>query len=281
MDKQSDTLETTEPVAAESPNKIQRIAALLRGEPDVGGDADAGAGSGDDPPDGSGEPETEKPAAPKNIGDLAETLGVGIDELYAIEFRDGTEGKGKAHTLGELKDLLAKETDYTGRELAFAERKVSEENELLRARQELQYILSNLPKGSVSKALQQSAAVELERVSTLEEKRTLHAIPEWKNTAAREKDLDGMAAFIQQYGFGPGDMDRVIDHRWRKMIRDSWTRAERVRSALEKVQEEKPKPAGKPAGTGARPARVTVGPSSSRQDKVAAISQLLRGAPKK
>jgi hypothetical protein len=277
MRQQDDTLTTTDETPAppaDTRSKVHQIAELLRGD-----DGDAGDGApdetGDEGAPEGGEPETEK-RAPKTLAALAETLGVSIDDLYAIEFRDGAEGKGKAHTLGQLKDLLAKETDYTSRELAFQERKVAGENELLRARNELQYVLASLPKGSVPKTVLERAAAEHERVAKLEERRTLDAIPEWKDAAAREKDMDGMAAYIQQYGFGPGDLDRIADHRWRKMIRDSWQRAERVRVALEKVTQEKPKPPGKPAGRSAPQRSAPVGRNAPMTQKVAAISKLLR-----
>jgi len=269
-----DELEDAGEAPADTRSKVEQIAALLRGDNPGAGDGD-GEQAGEGNPAGDGAGDGKKPT-PKTLIGLAETLGVDVADLYAVELRDGTEGTGKVRTLGELKDLAAKDTDYTARELAFAEQKVRDENEILRARNELQHIFASMPKGTIPKAVLERAASEVERVAKLEDGRTLAAIPEWKNPETRAKDEQGMSAFLQQYGFGPGDLGRMVDHRLRKMVRDSWQRSERVRIALEKVTQEKPKAPGKPAGRAPAPQSSRVKLGSSTSVKVAAISKLLR-----
>lgn len=275
----ADELEPRRPLSKKQ--RTSKIAELLAGadgedsDGDDTGDGDGDDDTGDGTPDGDGS-ETNN-TAPKTLAELAETLGVKVEDLYAVEFRDGAEGKGKPHTLGELKDLLAKDTDHDARELEFLERKTKTENELLRAKQDLSYILQRIPKQHLTAEMATKARAERERIERVESQRTLEEIPEWADEATRESERDAMSAHIQQYGFGPADLDRIIDHRMVKMIRDSWQRSERVRKALEKVKEgNKAAPskrtAGGPAKRGA-PNQVTA--SSPKKQKVAAIAQLL------
>lgn len=217
----------------------------------------------------------EQERLPKDFDELAETLGVEVSDLWGMTYRDAG---GKKRTFGELKDLLAKDTDLETREHQFAERKVAAENELLRAQQDLNFIVSQMPEGSLKKAIRERAHSERERVRLREESRTLELIPEWKNEAVRDKERDGMSDYMQGYGFTGADLDRVIDHRMLKMIRDSWQRAERVKRALEKVEERgKGKNVGKPPAKKAASARKqpAVDWRSPKKIKLATVTDLL------
>lgn len=269
-------------------DRAAAIADLLRAGDDdedsstarVGDDA-SGNDADDDESAAGGDQETGKKRAPGDFDDLAETLGVEASDLWGTTFRDAA---GKTQTLGALKDLLAKDTDLETREHQFAERKVAAENELLRAQQDLNFIVSLLPEGSVKKQLRDRAATERERVRKAEETRMLEVTPEWKNAAVRDKEMDGMSGYLESYGFNRADLDRITDHRLMKMVRDSWQRAERVARALAKVEEK-----GKGKGVGKQPAKKSTSarrePSvdwrSPKKVKLATVTDLLVNGDKR
>lgn len=203
-----------------------------------------------------------------------------MDQLYEIEYRDGTDGKGKARKLGELKDAAAKADELDARELAWEEKRVKAENDLLRSRQEVAFILDNLPKSAVTPEIQRRAAAERERVAKVERAKTLEAIPEWSDADLEESDRDGIAEFMEGYGYHVADIDRVIDHRMLKLLRDAWQRERRINAVLAQVEERKPAGAKPAAGTpnAAGKKFATIGnKASARRDLRRKLGETLRG----
>lgn len=239
------------------------------GDGDAGENAESKAGAA-----GDGGSETSKGTVPKNLAALAERLGVKVEELYEIEYSEAAGDGSRSRKLGELKDVLAKTDDLDAEELKFHEKRVKSENEVLRAREELAYVLEHLPKSQVTESLKQRAAAERDRVEKVERARTLRAIPEWTDEETEQADKDGMAEFMAGYGFHTTDVDRVNDHRLLKLLRDSWQRAERVRIALEKMTEQTAGGA-KPAASSAS-ARPNSNGSAPRGNKAEAKKSLRR-----
>jgi hypothetical protein len=245
---------------------------------DETGDDDDDAEGDDDgkPEDTAGD---GKKRAPKDFKKLAKRLGIEVDELWKVPF---TDSQGKQRTLGDLKDQLAKDTDNEARELEFSERRTSTENDLLRAQQDLAWIFSRLPQSARTPEMQQRAHADRERVRKAEEARTLQAIPDWQSAERRKADTEGITAYLAQYGFTAGEVQRFVDHRMWKMLRDSWVRSERVKAALEKVRENKKaarKPS-KPAKSAAPSKPAKVDWTSPKGAKVSQIGALLRTKPK-
>jgi hypothetical protein len=260
--------------------RVSAIAELMRegaeeeSDDDRSGDVAADEEAADEA-DADGEPETEKKRRPQDFDEIAETLGVEVADLWSTAFRDAS---GKKRTLGELKDLLAKDTDLETREHQFNERKVATENQLLRARQDLDFIVSQMPEGSLKKSIVSRAQAERERDRVIGEARTLEVIPEWRNETVRDKDRAALSAYLEEYGFDSAALDRVTDFRLVKLLRDSWQRAERVKKALERVEER-----GKNKGVGKPPAKRAASPrrasavdwTSPKKAKLAAVTDLL------
>jgi hypothetical protein len=267
-------LELERPLKSKS-QKVAAVAELLR---DGFDDDDAGDGAdeleaGDEPGD-AGQETGNEPRA-QTLDAIAETLGVDVADLWDAEFRDSA---GKTHKLGALKDLLQANTDHDARELEFAERKSADENDLMRQRQELDYILRSLPKAAVTPELTTRAKAERDRVLKLEAERIAAAIPEWRNAETRRTERTAIGEWMRQYGFGAGDLERMFDHRMQKLLRDSWQRQERVNKALAKVKEQRGAPS-RPARAqnGQRRAKApTIGPNATRTEKVSAVAHLLR-----
>lgn len=223
------------------------------------------------------EGESPQKTGPLTFESLAERLGVKVEDLYAIEFPAAEDGS--RHTVGELKDMLAREGDFSTRELEFTERKAREENELMRARNQLQEILKGLPADSLSPETLRRAREELRITGERERAKVLEAIPEWADTEARESDMAGMSKHLEGYGFVRGDLDKVMDHRTLKMMRDHWQLSERVRAAVERARKSAsaPSPAPRASAPAPQKTRAHLPPNANSKDKLAHITKLLQG----
>ena len=275
---------------------VTQVAAMLRdgleaqqsnddgGAGDGGGDGEHGSGGGegadDAAGDASGDGQKRKPKK-RTVDEVAKALGVTAEDLYnELEVRDGANGDGETRTLGALKDLATQVTDLDARELAFEERRVDAENELLRARQDMAFIVSQLPASAVSPEIKKKAQAERERINKVERARTLEAIQEWSDDAIEQRERDGISEHMQRYGFGASDLERINDHRWLKLLRDFWSLKVRVNKAVENSTEDKGKPAGKGAASGQprvapKPATANSKPNAQKT-QVTKIGQLLR-----
>lgn len=258
--------------------KVAMIGDLLRNglEGDTGG-GDAGDEGNEGMPNDL-DPEAGESKSLK-LATVAEALGVEVADLYELLELDDVGGK--TLTLGALKDLAKEASDLEGSRLEFSELKASEENDLLRRKQELDYILRSLPKTAVTPEVVARATAERTRVLELERARTLEAIPDWKKPGVEKAERAKIGEFMTQYGYDKKSIDQMFDHRMVKLLRDSWQRFERVQDALAKVKEQKAGNAREPSRAGGAPRQpraVKLGPNAGRTEKVAAIAELLRGA---
>lgn len=206
----------------------------------------------------------ETPSKPRTLKALAELAKLEVSDLYELEIPlEAANGDkvGKTVTLGQLKDAQAKQADLETRTVAFEEAKTKTENELLRARQQLQEIVAQLPKGAVKPELIAKMNAETEAYRAAETERLAEAIPEWDDNGKRAADRAVILEHLGEYGYGPQAFDGLIDHRMVKYVRDSALRWRRMNEALAKVKEVKPKPpasASKPAVNGANRSRESV-----------------------
>lgn len=191
-------------------------------------------------------PETPEPSAgespekpkPKDLTSLAETLGVTVKDLYALEV---PSSKGEKYTLGQLKDAKAAEDEFHVAKARWDEDKLRKEREQLRAEDELHELLSTLPKDAVKPETLEKIRNRANERLALERRRTLDAIPEWRDETVREQELAKIVEFTREYGVA---LEGITDHRLMKLIRDSWQREERTLKALERIEQIKPKGKG-------------------------------------
>lgn len=197
----------------------------------------------------------ETPSKPRTLKALAELAKLEVSDLYELEIPlEAVNGEkvGKTLTLGQLKDSQAKQSDLETRSAVFEEAKAKAENELLRARQQLQEIVAQLPKGAIKPELIARMNAETEAYRRAESERLAEAIPDWDDGGKREADRAVILEHMGEYGYGPQAFDGIIDHRMVKYVRDNALRWRRMNEALAKVTEVKPKPpasASKPAAT--------------------------------
>jgi hypothetical protein len=212
-------------------------------------------------------------APPKNLKELAEQLEVEVADLYALEFPAAEDGE--SHTLGELKDMLATQSDFTGRELELSERKVAFDSEQMQARQELETILKAIPPEALDPAVLQRAKQERAMYLEREGEKLLQTVPEWQDAEVRQSEMQGIAKHMQDYGFSDGQLDQMIDHRMLRYMRDNLNRKNLVENALSRVKSVNNPPKGKARRPQVKAAPPRVTPSSSLNDQVSAIDSLL------
>jgi hypothetical protein len=223
-----------------------------------------------------GDGESRKVAKPpKTLTELAERLEVEVKDLYAIEIPAAEDG-GESHTLGSLKDEAAKQVDYAGRELALEERRVKLENDQVRARGELEVILSSLPPDAIKPDILKRAKAEREVFLDREAARVLDVIPEWENDQTKRDDLAGIGEHMAQYGFDKNHIDQVADHRMLRYMRDNFNRKRLVDKALAGVKPVKPIPQGTKRQPAKPAATVTATPESSLDEQLTAVDALLK-----
>lgn len=265
--------ETREPTKSE----LDQVSALLRGE-----EPDQGDQGNQDDQDGDSEnsdasSETDKPKGkPKNLEALAETLGLEVKDLYEMEipFADGDDVTHK--TLGEVKDEISERSTFEVDRLAWEEQKTDRDNQVVKSMQEIQEIVSMLPKSAISEQLVQAVARKRAVMVETETRMTRQVIPEWTNEDVEERDRAAMREHLGEYGFPENYLDNLVDHKTLRYIRESMKRQQRIERALEQVKTvRKPghKPSGKPTG---KPATRGKARTSRVQTQVGQVAELLR-----
>lgn len=179
----------------------------------------------------------QKPELTK-FNDLAEKLGVDLDALYKLQVSSSEDGEPV--TIEELKDLHKSKADFELEQIDWKERQLTQEQDLTRAKAELQEILAMLPEKAVKPEALEKIRAKHEAQVKLERKKTLDAIPEWKDAKVRTADIEGMSEHLQGYGFPVNYLENIVNHKQLKYIRDNWQREQRVRKALEQVRAGKP-----------------------------------------
>lgn len=222
-----------EPAAAAEPVKLESLTALLEESAPKEKKAPEGAENGAAAGNGKND------AKPKMFNELAEASGIELDDLYKLQV---TTADGKTVSIEELKSLQTKQDDIVLRELEFEESKAAKEGDLRQAQSELAEIVGALPDGTIKPAvLEKLRAKNAARVE-VEQSRTIAAIPTWNDEATRTKDMAGMTAHLERFGFAANHLASVVDHRMFVFIRESHLREQRIKNALERVKVGKPNP---------------------------------------
>lgn len=247
-------------------SRLEHIAALL-GEGAPAEEADAEESSAPDD-EGKAAERHEKAKPPKALKELAERLSLKPEDLYAIEV---PMSDGKTKTLGQLKDLAAKEGDLSVRELAIEESRTRKEGDLLRAQAELRELVEALPKDALKPEVLNAVRQKHEAVLTRERTRTLEAIPEWRDEAKRTEDEAGMIEHLKGYGFPASYLKSIFDSRALKYIRENWQRETRIRKALEQVQEVKPTATPRSKSTNGAPKKPGTAPTKTLSPRLAQL----------
>ena len=216
---------------------------------------------------------------PTTLAELAESAGITLDELYQLNvtLADG----GGEMPLSKLKDNVTEGVRVEEMRETLTNDRSEFENEMIRARQELQEVvglLPDLPPEFLAKAKQQ-------HINHLDEERTamLQIKPEWADPAKFQAAQDFMLTAVSDYGFNRADLNMISDHRLTKLLHDFAGLKERVGKAnarLKEVRENAAKrPARKKADATKSQKQSTIDNaqnSSQTRDKVAGVAQILQ-----
>lgn len=256
----------------ETGNALDQVAALLAGEEPEDNLEETSQGS-------ESSPETDAKGKPKTLADLAETLGLEVKDLYeiAVPFDTGNN-EAETRTLGEIKDAISDRDSFEVDRLTWEEDRQKAEAKILRSNQELQELVSMLPRSALSQDLLEKVARKRARLMETEEKLTRDAIPTWVDDQVETRDREAMSEHLADYGFPANYLDQVIDHRTLKYIRDNMLRQKRIERALEQVKTVK-----RPGHSPSKPTEktqtkrpVSRGPKSRVRNQVDQVAELLK-----
>jgi hypothetical protein len=213
--------------------------------------------------EGAASGDTNKKAKPEMFNDLADSLGLELDDLYKLKV---STNDGQTVSIEELKSLQGTQDALTIRELEFEESRTAKEGDLRQAQSELAEVVAALPDGTLQPAvLEKLRAKNAARVQ-VEQSRTVDAIPTWNNDDIRMKDLTGMITHLERFGFPKDYLSSVVDHRQIVFIRESYLREQRIQNALAKVRVGKPNPTSKTKNVSSAPGRTARKPNPNARN---------------
>lgn len=171
-----------------------------------------------------------------SIDKAAKRLSLEMDKAYGIKV---PLANGQSMTIGELKDKVQQFTDFEQQQIQYEETRRNSESRIMRAQSELRSLLSMIPREQLKPELIEKIKRQHDTTLTVERGRTLEVIPEWRSDEIRDKELEGMTEFIQEYGFEPEFIEQFVDHRALKMLRDFWRQSMRIRKAVAEAKTER------------------------------------------
>lgn len=264
-------------------DKIDEVVNILEGN---AGKPTDGQGNldNDGKPTGQNE-DSQKPVKPTTLEAVAEALGIEVADLYDIGIGQpkNADGETETVTLGELADLAKDKVQFETDRLELDESRRKQEQKFVRAQQQLNEIISMLPKSAVSQDLVNAVAAKMADDQARERVHTLSAIPGWSDESVEETERQAMQQHMDQYGFSPNYVASIHDHKTLKYIRDNWQRQEQMERALAVMRKAKTKAQAPSAPKGKHKAppepksrsSAKAGPKS-RDAKAAAVADLLR-----
>ena len=224
---------------------------------------------------GDADGNVQENATPKQFNDLADSLGLELDDLYALELKTNA---GEVVTVQDVKNFYDQKDEFTARELELGEQQEKAHAEIRNAQRELTDIIAALPKGTVNETALNRVREKHAARLVEEQRRTLQAIPEWSDDQTRADEIQGMSEFVQGFGLPVDYLRHVSDHRVTVMIRSAWQREQRVQAALKKVRagtpEPQPKPSKSTARKGAAPLKAPRSSQHAPGEKLAFLTEL-------
>ncbi len=200
-------------------------------------DEDGGESQDDGGDDGEGASKRKpKSKKPKTLKHAAETLGVSIEDLYLLEIPSARQGE-KPYTLGALKDLAAKQDDFSERDLTLNADRRAFERERVTAEVELRETMAAIPEDALKPEALKKLRAGIQKKHAREAEAAVRVIPEWADDARRTQDLRGMVDFLKGYGLPETTLMEHFDHRIMRVVRDAWLTVTAVEKALAKVKE--------------------------------------------
>lgn len=276
----ANSAETRQPTA----NELEAVANLLDGV-DAGDDEELDNGTEGEEAEateGEGAETREAKPSPDTLDGLAERLGVEVGELYKVKVKLSDGQEAREVTLGELKDAMTESSSFEVDKLTWEEERTKREHELIKTQQTIADIVGMLPKAALTDELKSALARRRASMIEREKELTRSAIPDWADDEVEARDREAMGKHLEEYGFSPGYVDSIHDHKTLRYIRESMRREARINAALEQVRTAR-KPGHKSSATptpgqGQRTPPRRRGVTRSRTSQVEQVVELLDGA---
>lgn len=223
-----------------APNKVSGAsgfaAALARIQKEEAGDepADSSADGQSIEEEESGKPRKSVKAAPADLGALAESLGVKVEDLYKVKVP--ASGGREAMTIGQIKDKFTEWESLETDRIAFDESKVKQEADFELAKQEIRELIAVIPKEHLNKEALGRVAAKLVERNKAQVGQVAAAFPEWKDEAVRTAQVADIENTLAAYGFSKQQAQTIRDPRLLKLIRDAARRERQVTKALEAIK---------------------------------------------
>lgn len=166
--------------------------------------------------------------SPKTIKDLAAAAGIELKDLFDIELSFGTETDQTSATIGQLKDAFAKGTDLDERETQVTVGRQDLENETMRARGELQELMSMI---DATPQMLERASAQYQETIQRERRALLAIVPEMKDEEVYARRHKGVQDLAGKYRITPAEIDNMSDHRAYKLLLDAVEWREQLNSA--------------------------------------------------
>lgn len=235
-----------------------------------GADPDAGAGQGEtgnNDQAASEEAETEtQQAEPLKLDALAEKLGKRAADLY--ETVDIPIGNGQYMRLGELKDLALEGKKALESIDEVRGQADDKHRELMIQRKDVLDLADLVGPQLSPEALDQFKAYRAKQQGR-EARLLLDALPGWRDPATAKREENSIFAMAAKYGISRPEAEALLnDHRLIKLVRDASL-------STQPAQKAAPKPAPRRPADPRRDAYKRGLEAKTKQDKLAAIAQLV------
>lgn len=230
------------------------------------GEHEGESGGGEEAPEEAPQEEVKL----TTLKDAAEALGKEASALYDVKI---PMGDGESQTLGELKDTVLKQREWTSESVRREEELTERELRTARDQQELSYLSAEIAHKMDPEQVKQARARR--ETELRQEQLTLaEASPKFKDPAQFDLWRNEAVTFLSRYGFKPQDM-MITDHRMVLMLDDLMETKKRIKNLANVRPRRKEPPKVKRTGLTKGTDKRT--PANSRDDHLDQVANLLKG----
>lgn len=255
-----------------SVDDLSRISELIAGD------------SPEQPESEAEQPETEQlpvtdPEVDLSLSDSPEPEAEppGIDYDLEVPMPDGAESV----TIGELKDHFQKAADFEKEREIWEDNRIAEDGKLQLARAELNELAGLV--GQVNPELLNHLRQKRAANQKQEQEKLLRLYPEWQDPAVKKAASEPLLKTARHLGLSEQEFAQIGDHRLihgLKLLSTYMARAEKAKAQLEaapKLPKSQKTVQRKQSKAQQRAEKIKRAKSGTEDDKLAAISSLIRG----
>lgn len=220
-------------------------------------------------------PETGGDSEGLVLKDVAEKVGVSLEDLYKV--RIPMPDEGDALTLAEIKDLATEHRRTAVERVEWETNRAEQTNAIANAVQELQQLAAMIPAEMRTPEMLRHAETRNAALKEMEAGRLLQRIPEFKDPARYTAAMEQMVPLVERYGFKPEELRSVLDHRLIAMVHD-YARFDARIKELQRISKERAERKGSARTTGGAVTNSrTARRASGQRGQVEAVERFIKG----